>query len=1493
MYAGWEKTFQKLLLVQVDTASAASGAAATTTTTTLAAQMPFRVLDFRALQEAHANKAAEILLVDWRRALVENVIDNLQDHFDLFLSDRAVYDASRLKRVLTGLELRLATQLREVVQRSVGEWVRFVCHHAESAKPKTSARPQTSAKPEDEPEEDKAVATVQDDGEEEEEDEEDTPIRSIRRPRGLQREEEEELRAPRSSLFSVQLAFVNGEVVVEPSASEVTAALLAPLDAMASAVLEIDRLDCDIMGLLALERRPLLDFGVDIVLPVDEDASKTPAEPTASRRAVVAECLDTLQAAKEQICERVDFAMQAAHALAAQFAVHTDFVHFDASAFLAELQPLQQQEQQLQREGKAVAELGSQQAAYLPSLCAQIRRFHELAFRVDVIAFDFVALPLVCVHTSALKKQLRSRALELRDALISSLVREARAQNLAITARYAAILARINEKPTNEAQLAKLKEFVGESKGVIAGIQREVVAIHARLDALNEFSHKLSAEDFTLAQSTKEWPLKVAHAADSCDSALEEDKVRMMDRLALEKEAFELDLDRFEGDVQAFTRYGEVEHTDKYVELASTLFDALQDARAKALDFNAREAVFGFPPTEYTPLLSQLETAFAPFYKLWTMSAEFHASRQTWLNGPFLELQGGAIEALVTEWWKASYKLSKTLVDDAPGSAEVALMLRERTEEFKAYLPVIQSLASPALQERHWERLRHTLGFEEAEEELTLQLLLDRGITQHLETIQEVGTFAEKEYSLQKNLSAMIAEWEKMEFQTAPYRETGTFLLRSTDDIIALLDDHLVKTQTMRGSPYIKHIEKDCKAWEKKLQYSQQLLDEWMACQRTWLYLEAIFSSEDIMRQMPTEARRFASVDALWRKTMEDTVADPAFLTVVAMDKLLAKFQRANEKLDEIQKGLNDYLEMKRLHFPRFFFLSNDELLEILSQTKEPRAVQPHLGKCFEGVFNVTFQDGPPLLITEMRSAEGEVVPLRLPVGPESAKNKGNVEMWLLEVEQSQWDSVRDQTARSMAEYPLEQRETWMLKWPAQVVLATSQVYWTQDVTRALGLGNGVNGIRAYLEELNAQLDKIVLLVRGQLTKLERTTIGALVVIDVHARDTIAHMIEKDVESDQDFEWISQLRYYWADGVKTAGVCDLQARIVNARVRYGYEYLGNTMRLVITPLTDRCYRTMMGAVDLLYGGAPEGPAGTGKTETVKDLSKAIAIQCVVFNCSDGLDYLAMAKFFKGLAGCGSWCCFDEFNRINIEVLSVIAQQILTINEGKKAGVDKFLFEGTFIKLNASANVFITMNPGYAGRAELPDNLKALFRPCAMMVPDYALISEIRLYSFGFAQARSNARKLTQVLQLASEQLSSQKHYDYGMRAVNSILVATGALRQQLGSDPFWTEDKIVLRSVQDVNLPKFTSDDLPLFRGITSDLFPDALLPLPDHGELLRQIDESCTRGVEIVPDVVVPLESKPEFKMKVVQFYETVQVRHGLMIVGTTGSGKTCVVHA
>jgi dynein heavy chain len=187
--------------------------------------------------------------------------------------------------------------------------------------------------------------------------------------------------------------------------------------------------------------------------------------------------------------------------------------------------------------------------------------------------------------------------------------------------------------------------------------------------------------------------------------------------------------------------------------------------------------------------------------------------------------------------------------------------------------------------------------------------------------------------------------------------------------------------------------------------------------------------------------------------------------------------------------------------------------------------------------------------------------------------------------------------------------------------------------------------------------------------------------------------------------------------------------------------MGCTSRLVITPLTDRCWITISNALHIKLGANPAGPAGTGKTESTKDLAKAIAIQCIVYNCSDQVDYIMMGRLFSGLCQQGCWTCLDEFNRINVEVLSVIAQQLLQVRTALLEEKQMFNFENDEIPLKPEFGCHVTMNPGYAGRTELPDNLKVLFRPVAMMIPNYGLIAEIMLFAEGFSSAKRISTKM--------------------------------------------------------------------------------------------------------------------------------------------------------
>ncbi|KAL1511811.1 hypothetical protein AB1Y20_005097 [Prymnesium parvum] len=858
---------------------------------------------------------------------------------------------------------------------------------------------------------------------------------------------------------------------------------------------------------------------------------------------------------------------------------------------------------------------------------------------------------------------------------------------------------------------------------------------------------------------------------------------------------------------------------------------------------------------------------------VWSSFGEIQEKEEEWKDVSITEIDLGQLRGMIT---KCTMLINRGSRNMPPNS--VVPKLAGRIEQLKNSEPVIIALRSPALRAQHWAKIDRLVGTAVPRlESLTLSKLIKCGLDTRHKTISRIALEATQEGALLETLDRVAKTWANTEFVLRPYKDLkDVYVLGSVDDVSAVHEETQLLVRAVASSPFVGPIYSEVNLWEKKLETFSLVLEEWLQCQRSWIHIEAIFSAKDMQRQLPEELKMFMGVDKFWRKLMKRVEGDPSALRQATFQGLLDALRQENATLALISKRVEEFLDTKRKAFPRFCFLSNDELIEILAQTRDIEAVQPHLIKCFDNIKCLEFST-PGTAATDvlaMVSSEEESVPFHKPV-----KIRGPVEEWMSKVEQAMQTTLHKLLEKAVSDYEVTPRLEWVLKHFAQPTITCGEIMWTRHVWKVFEEVDPLSHLAALLEREIQQLTSLAELVAGDLDALLRRKIVSLITADVHHRDITQSMVDARVDDKGSFTWLMQLKFNMEEGDQVdasapSSVC--MARQASACLAYLYEYQGATTRLVVTPLTDRCWMTITGALHLCLGASPSGPAGTGKTESVKDLAKGLATQCVVYNCSDQLDYKIMGKLFAGVAMCGCWTCLDEFNRIDIEVLSVVAQQLRSLRTALLQSLDRFILQGEEITLRRSCGVFITMNPGYAGRTELPDNLKALFRPVSMMVPDYALIAEIMLYAEGFTEANTLSRKMVKMFKLCSEQLSQQDHYDYGLRQVKSVLMIAGAQRR---AAPDVHESVALIRAMSEVNEPRFIPRDLPLFHAIVGDLYPNVTPMAGDFSEVIRVIEEELVaRG----------LQPEAAFVNKVVQLWQTINVRFGLMLVGPAAGGKT-----
>lgn len=1092
----------------------------------------------------------------------------------------------------------------------------------------------------------------------------------------------------------------------------------------------------------------------------------------------------------------------------------------------------------------------------------------------------------LCLNTKTLKMQLQHEVSQWKMKYSDNLHSQARNRIEALTEYMRTTMGKLNREVVDLDSLRFVMNLLKEVRARESGINMEITPVLDMYEMLEYYLPEGFMEKEEMDQKSvlrSNWRRLVKHAETRTDE-LSKTQARYKRGLLRDVKDFISDVRQFRDDYLANGPMIKGIPPAEAVERLTRYKEEFKIRERKFELYSSGEELFALPRTSY-PELEITKKELQLQDKLFGLYTDVLNTLEEWKCIPWVEVaenietMAEKVDAFATRCKKMPAKLREW---------EAYTDLKSVIDDFTTVLPLLQELSKASIKPRHWEAVmeKTSTEFDVTAADFKLQALLDAKIVQFKDDIEEITDGADKQLKIENQLEEITTRWDEEEFQFQDWKGRNVSVLKGVVPVVEELEETQMNLQTMLSMRHVAPFREQAQAKLGQLSDTSDTLERWIKVQLLWCSLESVFTGGDIAKQMPVEAKKFLKIDKDWTKIMAKATDTRNVVASCANEILKGVLPVMYAELEKCQKSLEGYLEQKRNKFPRFYFVSNPGLLMILSQGSDPLSMNDHYEKVFDSIEKVVHDKKDKTIIHTMLSGV-EQVPFSSPV-----KAVGNIEDWLASLLRGMQLTMKDICRQSAADIVVHGSDVKMLwefvnRYVAQFSLLGIQMMWTTDVQNAL---EQCRSRKTIMKDTSAkQLQVLYELSSWCLQdlgdKANRTKIETLVTIHVHQRDVTADLAllykQKKISDASDFEWLKQARFYWksnnSDEFSQNGACVIS--ITDVDFNYQYEYLGSKERLVITPLTDRCYITLAQALGMYFGGAPAGPAGTGKTETVKDLGRTLGIYVVVTNCTDQQKYTDCAKIFKGLCQGGLWGCFDEFNRIQLPVLSVVAQQVLAIQNAKKTGTKFFQFPGDpqNILLSPVCGFFITMNPGYAGRQELPENLKALFRGVAMMVPDFEIIMKVKLCAQGYEDYQVLAKKFHILYITCKEQLSAQKHYDWGLRNILSVLRAAGKIKRDNLQD---SEAKLLYQTLRDMNLSKLVAQDVPLFLSLLTDLFPTTQSPAKGT---YPDLDVALSKAIE---DTM--LVHHQGWVNKVIQLYETQLVRHGIMLVGPSGGGKS-----
>ncbi|KAI8905239.1 hypothetical protein DFJ77DRAFT_551994 [Powellomyces hirtus] len=1169
---------------------------------------------------------------------------------------------------------------------------------------------------------------------------------------------------------------------------------------------------------------------------------------------------------------------------------------------------------------------------------ARYRQASHLTGRISSSMVEHAPFLISCAAIQKIYDQRTREALDFFRVCLSAKLEDA---SLDLTCAYKGLYGQIVADPGQDAEcLNTLQMAVDTCMAQIRYHNGQLETVKALWQLLYEYEIPLDDAVNEIYWTTCSWPVKLEAEMGRASERMIDAQAQIMSQLEIDREFVSSSLAAYRLEIQHLETTNNIDMGPDILTRVRYLRERIERVKLLGRSIPTREGLIHIPTTSLK-VLEETEVAFEPHETLWTLVDHARKSIATWLDTYFTELDGPHVSSTVAHW-KATVDRLLTVFAALEGPRLVIAKLSEEIAEFDRFTGVIASLRNPALRNKHWLEMSKLVGLTVQDVTgLTLRQAMDLDLELVQDILAEISREASNELEVENTLQTLFAELSTESFVIQPYVTNELFVIQNFPHAVTVFDDLLIRSTKLAAVSHSEGIVSRLESWIKRLQHAQTTLEAWQSLQTFFIRLYPLLTlSGESVKLTRDQNDNFVAITKIMGILTDILTKNHRYSVVLLRGDLHELITGASSRIDSVVQGIGRLIDAKRTAFPRFYFLSNDQILDMFAALPFVASVSPFLVHCFDGI--------KALILSEKDNAEASGVPdptassrQPLPSVPESRASMAHSSSAMLSQNTtmlaspsavmsttmipspsaliSQSGSETVPAAHALVPFQLSKNraihitgvesfdgQQFLLHEPVLVTSAMDE--WLAQLETSLKntLRFGVITAAQDLKRMNvpdavATLPTQIAALVGQVTwsraLANRQHDGAAEPVPKHMQSNLQECLdllqaETTMAQRTAIESLITILLYTMDTLRLpsdeashrlrSSLSDgnLDIHMMHHTIPYGYEF-GAMPRLPMSPETNRCMGQVM---NMLKFSVTPILGGHNAEGCLKDLATVAGVRCVSLDCSGPWQPGVLSRVLSGTIATGAWLCFGSLDSVDPSSLTVAAHHIGTtarhLTAAIKARTQTFSFENKEFPVNKTSAVFATSSRfrPTISPASLPNNFRNFFRPIILGVPDVRALVEAALYAQGFATAPFLARKIGILLKNLSRTLS-MRSYDF--HKIATLASVAGSLRTACETKPP-SELEIIADACCAVYTPQLRQEDRETFDDISKSIL-DRASKSTRHVNLHAAITSAADK---------LHLGVNSYMLQKITQLYDSLCMSSKVFLVGDSMSGKSSSIN-